>query len=365
MLLQEFPFAKENLFFLTRSVVYLENAMHTFHNILVRSTNWVGDVVMTMPAIKALRGLYPRAAITVLCKPYISDLFQEVAEVDGVLELDGSFRRSYSRVRAARFDSALLLQNAFGAALLAFLARIPVRVGFPTDCRRRLLTHPVQDSYQDCHQSERYLGLVRSLGYQGPAPSPFIATSMDNHRGDRDYLLHLLQRKAGTVPTGRPLIGLAPGAKYGPAKQWGTAPFRELISLLLDKGAGVCLIGAASDTAVAREIGAGFPGDRVVDSSGCLTLMESLYVIGELDALVSNDSGAMHMAAARDTRIFAIFGPTRFQHTAPLSQQAQLFFKQQPCWPCKHRVCPKPRHYCMEAITARQVYEKIVARLNL
>ncbi len=338
--------------------------------IILKATNWVGDVVISLPALKAIKSLYNDSEFTVVCKPYLREIYENLGFIDRTVCLGsnspGAFYRLSRQINREGYDLGILFQNAINGALLFYFAGIPRRLGYPTDARGIFLTDKPRDKYENTHQMDRYLGLARYLGFEGQAPSPYIPTGFDEHKGKREFLYSFLSRGLNRqVPESRHIIGIAPGAKYGPAKMWGEGNFRELIRLLLEqKNINILLIGSREDDALSERIISGFSPERVFNTSGRFELLESLYIIGELDMLVSNDSGAMHMAAARDTRITALFGPTVFSHTSPLSQKAEIFFKRVECWPCRHRTCPRDTHGCMEQIKPAEVFESILRRIS-
>lgn len=339
-------------------------------SIIIKSTNWIGDVVISIPSIKALRQIYKDAGITVLCKPYMAEIYENLGIIDKTVcmenNLPGTFYKIIKELRLDNYDLGILLQNAINGAILFYLSGIKHRLGYPTDARGIFLTDKPRDNYKNSHQMERYLGLIRYLGFEGKVPSPFIPTPFDDNTGDRGFLFEMISKKLDKpVYVSKHIIGIAPGAKYGPAKMWGESNFRELIRLLLDKkDLIVLLIGSKEDHDLSEKLASKFASEgRVYNACGYFSIMESLFLIGELDILVSNDSGAMHMGAARNVNITAIFGPTIFGYTSPISDKTSILFKKVDCWPCRHRICPKNTHKCMDQIKPAEVFENIVQRI--
>ncbi len=340
--------------------------------ILIKSTNWIGDVVISLPAVKAIRKIYPDSSITILCKSYLEEIYKNLGFIDNVTCMDNNSPKAFfhmiKEIRSGGYDLGILLQNAINGALLFYFGNVKKRVGYPTDARGIFLTDKPKDKYGNSHQMHRYMGLAKYLGYQGAEPGPYIPTPLDDHIGDKVFLYRFISKRLErNITVRKHTIGIAPGAKYGPAKMWGEGNFRNLISLLLKiRDINIIMIGSREDYQLSEKIREPFSENpHVINSSGYFSLIESLYIIGELDLLVSNDSGAMHMASARDTNIAAIFGPTVFSHTSPISQKATIFFKKVDCWPCRFRKCPRKTHKCMDQIKPEEVYDNILQRLGL
>ena len=192
--------------------------------VLIRSANWVGDAVMSLPAIASMRQSFPQAEMAILAKPWVAELFQNNPVVDRVIlyadpgihqGIQGKWRLA-QMLKEDEFDLAILLQNAFEAAFISFLARIPRRAGYDTDGRRFLLTHPVtcDPKIKQSHQIDYYLGLVKSLGLRSAAPFPRLAVPPQQQEEASRKL-----RSLGVKET-EEIVGLSPGATFGPAKQW-------------------------------------------------------------------------------------------------------------------------------------------------
>lgn len=340
-------------------------------SILIRSTNWIGDVVISLPSVKAIRQLYPDSKITVLCRPYLKEIYSNIDIIDSVMSIEnGSLPALYKAARDIRkqgFDMGVLLQNAINGALLFYFCRIDHRIGYATDGRGILLNHKPKDDFKDSHQMERYIGIAKYLGFNGDTPSPFIKTPFDMHIKNKGFLYGLLSKKLKTtIKEAGHIIVIAPGAKYGTAKIWGEGNFSRLIERLSEiKDILILLIGSGEDYELSQRIIKNSSSkNNVYNVCGLFSIMESLYIMGESDMVVSNDSGAMHLASARNTNITAIFGPTSFSQTQPISNKTRLFFSRVECWPCRHRVCPKSRHLCMEQISPDEVFEFIKKKIG-
>ena len=322
--------------------------------ILVRSTNWIGDAIMTLPAVRSIRENFPQARITVLAQPWVADIFSANPHVDRVIlyhkkgrhaGLPGMWRLARELV-GERFELAILLQNAFEAALLCRLAGIPLVAGYNRDARRLLLSHPVTVSREikARHQVYYYQHLLAGLGLTPGADRLYLSLAKQDTDWADDFVRHLP----------RPLIGLNPGAAYGPAKRWPAARYGEAAQELLAKTGGICLIfGTPDDHQAAATIGE-WIGPAAVDLCGRTSLAQAMGLIGRCQVFITNDSGLMHVAAAQDTPLVAIFGSTDPVATGPFSERAVVVSKSLPCSPCLKTNCPLGFE-CMSTITATEV----------
>jgi heptosyltransferase II len=309
-------------------------------SLLIVSPNWLGDAVMALPAIADVRRALPEATITIAAKPSIRWLFS--------LADDG-----YSHVGAVDggHASALLLPNSFRSALDVWRARIPERWGYRTDWRAPLLTRSVPPPRRG-HQVDYYQHLVRELGFpNGPGEPRVVAT--DAIRGEGAEALE----RAGWDRTS-PLVAFAPGAAYGGAKRWPPEYFAELALALIDDGMTVVIVGSAADAPTFREIAAGFASavsrSRMLNLVGATDLPTLAGVLAWCRALVTNDSGAMHLAAALGVRVTAVFGPTNERETGPPGKAHAVLTNEVACRPCMLRECPID-HRCMRGVSVDRV----------
>jgi heptosyltransferase II len=333
--------------------------------ILVRMVNWVGDGVLTLPALEALDRRFPEAEITLLAKTWVSGLFAGHPAVDRIIEYqtDGAHRgllgrwRLVGAVREERFDLALVFPNSLDAALIPWLAGIPHRVGYPTDGRRWLLTHPIPVScVPGRHQVERYLALVQALGGDG-APVLRLPVS-DEARGAAARLL----ADQGVAPADL-VVAVNPGSVYGSAKRWPVERFAAVADGLVDAcGARILLVGSAGERAILERVAARMRRP-VVNLAGRTELPTLLGLLARAHLLVSNDTGAMHMATAVDTPVLAIFGPTDVRATGPLADHVHIAREPVPCSPCLLRECPID-HRCMTGVTVDRVLREAIDLLE-
>jgi heptosyltransferase-2 len=325
--------------------------------ILVREVNWVGDAVLTLPALAALDRRFPRAEIAVLAKPWAAGLFAGQSAVDRIVlyQAEGSHRGLGGRWELARqlaqesFDLAVLFPNSLDAVIVPWLARVSRRVGYRTDGRGLLLTQVVARSGRSAerHQVFRYLDLVRSLGADGEA-IPRLAVGVEAGR-DADRLLQDLG-----VERGEACVAVNPGSVYGSAKRWPAERFAAVADALAEsQRARVLLIGSAKERDVMEAV-AGRMRRPPIRLGGRTDLATLAGVLKRTRLLLSNDTGAMHVAAAVGTPVLAVFGPTDADATGPLGPDSRVIRQPVPCSPCLLRECPID-HRCMVGVGIEQV----------
>lgn len=372
------------------------------HKILIRSTNWIGDAVMTTPAVHTIRENFPDAEITMLAVPWVADIFRLSPDVDKVLIYDkkhlyqGKIKGPLNLARDLKpygFDAAILLQNAFEAAFLAKMAGIPVRAGYKRDGRGILLTHGVRisDAIRKKHQVHYYQNMLAGLGLTlGPdhlrLPLPeelqgWAKGFVDCLRCQNPVSVH--DQRNGNRPSAQselkslnndgaaiPVIGFNPGAAFGPAKRWPTEKFGQLASLIAhhygESGCIIMVFGTDADTAAAQEIRqfAVRTPRHVFDMTGKTSLKQAMALIKCCDVFVSNDSGLMHVAAGLDTPTIAIFGSTNHITTGPYSKNSIILRREMACSPCLQAHCPQGHLKCLESIKATDVYEELARMLS-
>ncbi|MPY91147.1 MAG: lipopolysaccharide heptosyltransferase II [Luteitalea sp.] len=364
--------------------------------ILVRAPNWLGDMVMALPAIRAVRRSAQEAHVAVAAPAGAATLFAFAPDVDEVVPLPGAkglrglrlFSDDVASLAAARPDVALLLTNSFSSAWAVSRAGIPERWGYRTDARGPLLTRAVRRrdaTRQSAHHAEFYLALVRALGLAEepdaarlkPRPTADLsegdsrAPLQGRHREtDTPYLRATEEARArarerlvahGWDPS-TPLVGVAPGAAYGRAKQYPPDLMASLVGGLVSTGWTPVLIGAEEDQATGQTIvaaldTAGATRTRLVNLIGKTDLAMLVGLADLCRAFVSNDSGAMHIAAALGTPVMAIFGSTDERATAPIGPhvivRASVW-----CRPCLLRECPID-HRCMRQIPPARLVQAV------
>lgn len=327
--------------------------------LLVRASNWLGDVVLGLPALRAVRRGLPEARLAVLVRRELASLFDGSVWIDEVipfaaprgtgrlLALPGIVRA----IRAGRFDAALLFPTSFESALWPRLAGVPRRIGFPGDGRRALLTTPVAPApdAERTHEVHRYLHLVRvGLGVAG-TPEPVAPDVHPPHRERMRAWLGARRRRRG------PLVALAPGAAYGPAKEWPVAHWAALVDLLADRHDAECvLVGAPSERARCEEA-AGRSRAGALVAAGETSVGELVALLAEAAAFAGNDSGAMHVAGALGRPTVGIFGSTSPARTSPLGARTRVLYERAACSPCLARTCRFGHYDCLTRIAPEAV----------
>ena len=375
--------------------------------VLIYAPNWLGDMVMALPALASVRRHFPSDTLAVAAPASLAPLFSAVPDVDLVVPLEeeagGKSRRWVWRAQArviasGRFDVVILFPNSFHAAWVAKRAGVPERWGYRADLRGWLLTKTIPQkrrrSREVRHQAEYYQDLVRALGIDPVPVEPRITVSPQVRARATEFLE---QHGCGSEAV---IIGIAPGAAYGHAKRWPSDRFADLIAMLRqERGATCVLVGSAGDrdagyaieSSLGSNAGAGStsrarptgpPANRVnvanmvsmpsvpnvpsmpnmVNLIGRTDLLELVGVLASCRAVVSNDSGAMHVAAALGVPVTAVFGPTDERATRPLGNH-QVLTNPVWCRPCMLRECPID-HRCMKRVSARRVFEALSAQLQ-
>jgi heptosyltransferase-2 len=331
--------------------------------ILIRATNWVGDAIIAIPALQAVRRRWPAAEIAILARPWVADLYQNQGLANRLIHFDSKERHrgifgveSIARqLRFDRFDVALLLQNAFQAAWIAWRAGIRERIGYSRDARAALLTRAVKVPIHGeipAHEAYYYLELLRRIGWidQLPLLEP-IRLKID----PATIELARLQIATEGARPGALRIALAPGAAYGSAKCWPPERFAALAdSLIADFNADVILFGSASERDIAERITAGMR-HHPVNLVGQTPIGELPAFFAACNLFIGNDSGAMHVAAAAGIPVVAVFGPTDPEGTSPVTPELAIVREPVSCSPCFLRHCPVD-HRCMTRISVDAVY---------
>ena len=317
--------------------------------ILVRATNWVGDAIMALPALRAIRQRFPEAQITILARPYVAFIYKDQQVCDNIMFVDYK-RDMVGEIRAQKFDIAVLLQNAFEAAWFAWRAGIPERIGYARDGRSLLLTKAVsvpKPGKIPAHEQYYYLELLRRIGWLDSLPSEsFIKIHVpeENRQCAADFLF-----SAGAKP-GTLRVAIGAGASYGSAKCWPPDRFAELANRLQAQGnADVILFGTSAEAAVSSAIAAGMRR-APIDLTGKTAINDLPALLSQCHLFIGNDSGAMHVAAAVGLPVVAVFGPTDPFGTAPVTPRCAIVQDKPYCSPCFLRRCPTD-HRCMTRVT--------------
>ena len=342
----------------------------TIKRVVVRSTNWVGDSVMTVPALRALRRVLPDAQITLVIRPGTKGIFSEADFIDDVLVYDRKGALSvFGQVREwkrRKFDLAVLFQNAFEAALIPFLAGVPSRLGYATEARQALLTHPLPlpEWRSSKHEVFYYLYVVTAL-------EQMLFGRSDICESEPDASIQISEsRKAEAakllcaydVNEAEPVVAICPGSINSRAKRWPAERFAALADRLIDSQRKVLLIGSKDELGVTEDVVRRMQ-KRPVVLTGKTSLDQITAVLDRADLIVTNDTGPAHIGAALGRPTIVIFGPTNPLTTRPFAPEAEILRHPPDCAPCMLRDCPID-HRCMTAIDVDEVFERAHALLK-
>lgn len=330
---------------------------------LIVAPNWIGDAVMSQPLLALLKQRAPLTPIDVLAPKFVMPVYQRMAEVDGGIDLPFGHgapqlkaRREFARQLQHRYARTIVLPNSFKSALIPWMAKIPVRTGWSGEMRFGILNDRRTLNEQALPRMvERYAALAYSKDEPLPdtrewAPRPTLQI-------DADARAATLIKFA--LNTSKPIAAFCPGAEYGPAKRWPTHHFAELARTLEVRGYEVWLLGGPKDQAITQEIAALSHG-AVRDLAGKTTLSEAIDLLSVATVVVTNDSGLMHVAAALDRPIAAIYGSSSPTFTPPLTPKAEIIRLELPCSPCFKRECPLKHMNCLNELEPQRVLQVVL-----
>ena len=331
--------------------------------LVVRSPNWLGDAVMTLPALHGLKTLLPEGApLAVIAPAGVAELYRFLPDVTCILTLEqahaawpGETRRM---IRNAGFRIGVLFNNSLRDTISLRLSGVSMLFGRAARCRGILLKWSFAfpkwrtGELNRSHHANEYLSMVRALG----ADAPLVMPELQPYRRLDQLSLEL----QGFCQHPK-LMVLAPGAAYGAAKRWPSEAFREVARRHIAGGGVAITVGSAGERAIGDEVLAGLPASRAGNLAGKTTLSALFHLLKSARLCVANDSGIMHFAAALGTPGVAVFGPTDYCATGPVSDRWHLLFDKEPCAPCFERVCPKHNPCCITKITPEAVIEAIQA----
>jgi heptosyltransferase-2 len=330
------------------------------YKILIIGPSWVGDAMLMQPMLLRLRQRHPECRIDVLAPPWTAALLGAMPEVDeviinpfphGALELGARIKLG-KQLRGAQYDQAIVLPNSLKSALVPFFAHIPLRTGFVGEARYGLLNDARKlDKKFLPLMVERFAQLAEDRN--GSIPRPLANPRLDVSAAQRDATLQKLE-----LLTDRPVAVFCPGAEYGPAKRWPVPYFAEIAQRLQNHGFAIWLVGSGKDREIADKIiSMGNPACR--NLCGSTNLEDAIALLSCADLVISNDSGLMHLAAALDRPMLALFGSSSPQFTPPLSKKAEVVKLDLKCSPCYKRECPLGHFNCMMKLTPDLVWQKI------
>ncbi|QWR76656.1 lipopolysaccharide heptosyltransferase II [Candidatus Magnetomonas plexicatena] len=327
----------------------------------------MGDAVMTLPALRALRNAYKDSRISVLAKEAVLPLFENDPNVDALVKYAKTHEKLLGKLslssllRAEKYDETILFQNAFDAALVTFLAGIKKRTGYDRDARGLFLTKriPINKQTLKLHHVSYYLNLLRETGIVAPYMLPWIYLTLAERLSARETL----------QPLKRPIVGINPQAAYGSAKCWSADNYVSVINhIVTNLNGSVVIFGTDTSNKLPIDSLKGIVTENTyLDLTGKTGLRQLCALISECDAVITNDSGPMHIAYATATPLVAIFGSTSFELTGPpeIPKDCQHSFpyrvlhKSLDCSPCFRRTCPHGHLKCMTSITPDEVCEAL------
>ncbi len=328
--------------------------------ILVIAPSWVGDTMLVQPMLARLKQRHPDAHIDLLAPPWTAGLLRQMPEVHeviinpfphGALKLAARYQLG-KQLRTGQYDQAIVLPNSFKSALPPFFAGTPLRSGFIGEMRYGLLNDIRKlDKHKLPLMVERFAQLAEAPGdaIQRPLPQPRLQVGEEQRQRVLDKL---------GLPITQPIAVFCPGAEYGPAKRWPVPYFAELAQRLREQGYAVWLAGSSKDKEIGEKIIA-LGNESCRNLCGATDLAEAIVLLSCADLVVSNDSGLMHLAAALDRPMLALYGSSSPQFTPPLSNRARVIKIDLPCSPCFKRVCPLGHFNCMMHLTPDQVMQHI------
>jgi len=332
--------------------------------ILVRCQNWIGDVVIATASLRCIRQFLPTSHVSVLAKPWVIPILAHNPHIDEIIEYEGrgmhkgvwGMLRLSRFLRTREFEVAILLQRAFEAALIAYLSRIPVRMGYTTDGRGFLLTHKARSSKDefDVPRLEHDLKLLQGFGISANEKELCVPVGAAE-KGRVEQRLREFEIKMD-----EPVVGFSPGAVGSPLKRWYPDRFADLASRIREAyQARILLFGSSDERELGEEICRRALNPGIVNLAGRISLDAAIALIGCCGLFVTNDSGLMHVAAALDVPLVGIFGPTDPGRTAPWSKRYVLVRDAEvDCYGCSMGDCAQ-NHRCMDAITVEHAFRGV------
>jgi heptosyltransferase-2 len=327
--------------------------------ILVIGPAWVGDMVMAQSLFKRLKAQQPDAVIDVLAPLWSQPLLARMPEVSsgmimpfghGKLNLLERYTLG-KNMRAQHYQQAIVLPNSFKSALIPFFASIPLRTGWRGEMRWGLLNDiRYLDKVRYPLTAQRYAALALTSDADAALLPPALYFSAETQA--------VVLKKLHLLHPVRPVLVVCPGAEYGPSKRWPESYYADVANAKLAEGWDVWVLGSAKDSPVTEKI-LQLTHQRAVNMTGNTSLTDAIDLLSLATAVVSNDSGLMHIAAAVQKPVIALFGPTSPLMTPPLIDAATILQTRLPCQPCQQRQCPLQHHRCMRDLTPDTVLQAI------
>jgi heptosyltransferase II len=326
--------------------------MPSYHNILVRGVNRLGDTLFTLPAIKSLKIRYPEASLTILTKPLSADLYMHNPYVDDIIIFDsnGDHRGLHGRLRLIKtlrdqnFDLAVLLHNNFDSALMTFLSCIPERIGYQKEFRSALLTKSLPFPKDPTPRADHFLAITKLVECDTKDNKPDLYLS----EAEKEWA----SIRLGDLP--RPLVGIIPGAQEK-TRIWDSGRFASVADNLLSTAkASVMILGGPGDHKLSSSIMSQMK-NVPLDMTGAFSLREFIAILNSCDLVISNDTGPMHISSLLGVEVITFFGAGDVIETGPTGEKAHIIHRNLPCSPCLKSECPKGNYKCLDLITAEEV----------
>jgi len=338
-------------------------------SILIIAPNWIGDAVSTQPLLANLKALYPNSKIDVLASAWVAPIYRACSEVHEVIEakfehqkLQWHLRKKLAKeIEAKKYQTCFVLPNSFKSALIPWLANIPFRIGYRGEMRFGLINLALDNPSKINRPPmvEHYLALSQLLKDDAPIQPEKLIPRLNVSSSAKQSVENKLQN---TNISSDLIYVMCPGAEYGPTKRWPTEHFAVLAQKLIAEKPSIqiVILGSKSDHSLAYEITSQVKHHTNIHNwCGNTSLDEAIALIGMSKAVVSNDSGLMHIAAALRIPQVAIFGSSDPAHTPPLSDKAEVIWLNMPCSPCHKRVCPLGHLKCLKDILPGQVLDTL------
>jgi len=336
----------------------------------VRAPNWIGDCIMFLPALRALKDNSPNERISLVCRQYLSDLFQSIEEIDEIVTIPdrsgfhGLFKTA-AKLKKHQIEKGILFTNSFHSALLFRLAGITKLTGYNKDCRGFLLNKKLKypGDENKSHHEFFYRDIVET--FTGKKIKGNFSDKLVISGSEKKEIAALLATRFG-VDLSKTIIGISPSAAFGSAKQWPPERFAELLQRIAGANheCEMLLFGSGKEREKTAKIIDQAGRGKIYNLAGALTLREAVTAISLCNLFISNDSGLMHVASSLRIPLIALFGPTQPHKTSPLSPEAAVLHYPVECAPCKHRDCPLD-HRCMKAITVDEVYQEVKNKIQI
>jgi heptosyltransferase-2 len=331
---------------------------------LVISPNWIGDAVMAQPLLRLLKQAHPERAIEVLAPPQVVPVWRRIREADHIMVTPFRHRalqlgervRTARRLRQRGYEAAYVLPNTLKYALIPWLAGIPTRVGYKGEMRYGMVNVMHHDDLPPRSMVPFYAALAQEPGLVPPIglqrPSLIVAGE------ETEAICRRLN-----VALDRPLVAFAPGAEFGIAKRWPPAHYGALAAEVVRTlpGVQVALLGSPNDRATCELVQqhAGTAAGSVLNLAGQTSLDEAIALVAQTTAVVSNDSGLLHIASALNRPVVALYGSTDPGYAPPLSEVAKVISLRLECSPCRQRECPLGHHDCMNKMSVERVWSEL------